>query len=101
MASNLVSKQPLPVVASKVHLGRAQYPIALHENGSHAFAKVSLTFEVRPGQNVNPMSTTTDWWNRTHDGLLVNVRRTWVCTMPPSPGTYINWVRPRLYFDAE
>ncbi|VDP19126.1 unnamed protein product [Heligmosomoides polygyrus] len=25
-----------------VHLGRAQFPIALHENGSHAFAKVKL-----------------------------------------------------------
>ncbi|VDO69242.1 unnamed protein product [Heligmosomoides polygyrus] len=76
-----------------VRLRRVQYPIAPHENGSHAFAKVSLTFKIRSGQDVNPMSTTSDydsWWNWTHDGLLVNLRRTWVCT---KPGTYINWVR--------
>ncbi|VDP06796.1 unnamed protein product [Heligmosomoides polygyrus] len=41
------------------------------------------------------MSTTTvcdSWWDRTHGGRLVNLRRTWVCTMPPSPGTYTNLV---------
>ncbi|VDP16001.1 unnamed protein product [Heligmosomoides polygyrus] len=35
-----------------------------------------------------------------HNGLLVNLRRTWVCTTPPSPGTYINWLRRSIATDA-
>ncbi|VDP24766.1 unnamed protein product [Heligmosomoides polygyrus] len=40
-----------------LHFGRAQCPIALPENGSHAFARVSLTFKVRSGQDVKPTAT--------------------------------------------
>ncbi|VDP27423.1 unnamed protein product [Heligmosomoides polygyrus] len=60
-----------------VHLERAQCPITLHENGHHTFAKVSLAFKIRSGQDVDPTSTTTDCdscWNRTGNGQEVTCR---------------------------
>ncbi|VDP52791.1 unnamed protein product [Heligmosomoides polygyrus] len=75
----LVSRQPLPVVAPVVHLGRVQCPIALHENG----------------QDVNPMSTTTDcdsWWNPCRTTRELKQDLSLVVHYAAIARHYINWV---------